>query len=114
MLLANRVFSIKTPIANKARQYLIDTFGINVNAYDLIIGHRADDSYFDFAEAFINNSISIEQLTQAMKLGNPGEQVVVKSQYAFSLLQYEGYALAEREIYTARYKARLTDAKKQY
>ena len=59
VLLENRLFSVSTPIANKARRYLIDYFGINVNTYDLIIGFRTDDSYFDFAEAFINNSISI-------------------------------------------------------
>ena len=59
VLLENRLFSVSTPIANKARRYLIDYFGINVNTYDLIIGYRTDDSYFDFAEAFINNSISI-------------------------------------------------------
>ena len=114
VLLENRLFSVSTPIANKARRYLIDNFGINVNAYDLIIGYRADDSYFDFAEAFINNSISICQLSQAMKLGNLGEQVVVKSEYAFSLLRYEGNSVAENVKYAEKYKERLYSANAQY
>ena len=36
VLVAHRLFSIKTPVARRAQQYLIDNFGVNVNAYDLI------------------------------------------------------------------------------
>ena len=45
----NHLFSIKTPVARRAKGYLIDHFGINVNAFDLIKGYHADDSYFDYA-----------------------------------------------------------------
>lgn len=31
----------------------------------MIIGYRADDSYFRFAEDFLNNSISVEKLERA-------------------------------------------------
>lgn len=48
ILVENRLFSIKTPVARRAKQYLIDHCSINVNAFDLIIGYRADDSYFDY------------------------------------------------------------------
>ena len=44
VLVEHRIFSIKTPVARRAKRYLIDNFGINVNAYDLITGYRADDS----------------------------------------------------------------------
>ena len=54
ILVEHRLFSIRTPVARRAKQYLIEHFGINVNAYDLITGYRADDSYFDYAEAFLN------------------------------------------------------------
>ena len=60
VLVAHRLFPIRTPVARRAKNYLIENFGINVNAYDLIIGYRADDSYFDFAEAFLNNTITVE------------------------------------------------------
>ena len=60
VLVEHRLFSIKTPVARRAKQYLIDHFGINVNAYDVITGYRADDSYFDYAESFLNNGISVE------------------------------------------------------
>ena len=44
VLVEHRLFSIKTPAAQRAKRYLIDNFSVNVNAYDLIIGYRADDS----------------------------------------------------------------------
>ena len=92
VLVTHRLFSIKSPAAQRAKRYLIDNFGVNVNAYDLIIGYRADDSYFDFAASFLNNGISVQQLANAMRLGKLGEQIVIKSKYAFSLLHYDGFS----------------------
>ena len=66
VLVEHRLFSIKTPVARRAKRYLIDNFSVNVNAYDLITGYRADDSYFDYAESFLNNGISVEQLARAI------------------------------------------------
>ena len=114
ILVEHRVFSIKTPVARRARQYLIDNFGINVNAYDLIIGYRADDSYFDYAEAFVNNGITVEQLARAMRLGKLGEQIVIKSQFAFSKIHYEGFEIADKSTYYTLRKARDDDANRTY
>lgn len=110
VLVEHRLFSIKTPIARRAKRYLIDNFGVNVNAYDLITGYRADDSYFDYAEAFLNNGISVDQLAKAMQLGKLGEQIVIKSQFAFSRLKYEGFDLAARDTFYVRRKARDDEA----
>ena len=114
ILLENRVFSIKTPIAKKARNYIIENFGINVNAYDIIIGYRADDSYYDYAEAFINNTISIEQLSKAMRLGKLGEQIVIKSQFAFSSLVFEGFEIALKDEFYKFRKDRDKEANELY
>ena len=114
VLLEHRLFSIKTPVARRAKQYIIDNFSINVNAYDVIIGYRADDSYFDYASSFINNEITINQLASAMKLGKLGEQIVIKSQYAFSKLNYEGFSLAEKEKYYLLKKSRDDTSRQQY
>ncbi len=99
VLLAHRVFPIKTPIARRAKKYLLDNFYVNVNAYDIVTGYRANDSYFDYAESFVNNTLSVGQLAEAMKLGKLGEQIVIKSKYAFSLLQFQGYEVADKETY---------------
>ena len=114
VLVEHRLFTIKTPVARRAKQYLIDHFGINVNAYDLITGYRADDSYFDYAEAFLNNGITVEQLSRAMQLGKLGEQIVLKSKFAFSKIKFEGFETAEKDVYFALRKARNDDANKTY
>ena len=114
VLVNHRLFSIKTPVARRARQYLIEHFGINVNAYDLITGYRADDSYFDFAESFLNNGITVEQLARAMRLGKLGEQIVIKSKFAFSKIRYEGFEIAEKDAYYILRKARNDDANQTY
>ena len=114
VLVEHRLFSIKTPVARRAKRYLIDHFGVNVNAYDLITGYRADDSYFDYAESFLNNGISVEQLARAMRLGKLGEQIVIKSQFAFSRLRYEGFDVAEKEKYYVLRRARDEEANRAY
>ena len=114
VLVEHRLFSIKTPVARRAKRYLIDHFGVNVNAYDLITGYRADDSYFDYAESFLNNGVSVVQLARAMRLGKLGEQIVVKSQFAFSRLRYEGFDVAEKEKYYVLRKARDEEANRAY
>lgn len=114
VLVQHRLFSLKTPIARRAKQYLLEHFTVNVNAFDVITGYRADDSYFDYAESFLNNAISVEQLARAMKLGKLGEQIVIKSKFAFSRLKFEGFNVAEKEEYYVLRKARDDEANKLY
>ena len=114
VLVEHRLFSIKTPVARRAKQYLIDNFSINVNAFDIITGYRADDSYFDYAESFLNNGISVEQLARAMRLGKLGEQIVIKSQFAFSRLQFEEFDVAEKEEFYVLRKSRDDEANRLY
>jgi len=114
VLLEHRLFSIKTPVAGRAKKYLIESFGVNVNAFDLVIGYRADDSYFDYAETFLNNGISVQQLARAMRLGKLGEQIVIKSKLAFSKLKYEGFDIASKEQYYVLRKARDDEANQLY
>ncbi len=54
----------------------------------------------------MNNSISVEQLSVALSLGKIGEQVVVKSQEAFSRLKFTGFTTAEAALYYPRRQAR--------
>jgi hypothetical protein len=114
VLVEHRLFSITTPVARRAKSYLVEKFGVNVNAFDIIRGYRADDSYFDYAESFINNAISVEQLAQAMKLGKLGEQIVIKSKYAFTKLKYKGFEVAEQGKYYVHRKSRNDEANRQY
>ena len=83
VLLQNRTFLIDTPLAASAKDYIISEFGIDYSSFDIIKGYRADDSYFSFAQDFLNNVLSFEQLKKAMYLGDLGEQVVLKSSIAY-------------------------------
>lgn len=114
ILVSHRQFKIKVPIARAAYQYLKSRFAVNVEAYDVVIGYRADDSYFDFAEAFLNNTITVEQLSSALRLGKLGEQVVLKSREAFARLKFAGFSVADHLEYYPRRQARLETAEKQY
>lgn len=114
VLLEHRLFSINTPVAHRAKNYILDNFSINVNAYDIITGYRADDSYFDYADAFVNNGISVEHLAKAMKLGKLGEQIAIKSQYAFSKLKYEGFEIAPKDTYYVIRKSRDEKASREF
>ena len=114
VLVEHRLFSIKTPVARRAKRYLVENFSVNVNAFDVVTGYRADDSYFDYAESFLNNGITVEQLARAMRLGKLGEQIVLKSRFAFSKLHYEGFEVADRETYFCLRKARNDKANRVY
>jgi hypothetical protein len=114
ILVSHRQFKLKVPVAGAAYHYLKSRFAVNVDAYDIVIGYRADDSYFDFAEAFLNNSISVEQLAMALRLGKLGEQVVVKSQEAFGRIKFAGFSTAASALYYPRRQARNDSAGREF
>lgn len=62
---------------------------------DMMIGYRADDSYFSFAQDFINGTISYRQLNNALHLGRLGQQFVFKSRTAFDRIQFVGSEAVE-------------------
>ena len=96
MLLKHRTFSYDSPLAKEGARYLFEHFSVDAEKYDLIIGYRADDSYFSFAQDFISGAISVEQLSRAMYLGELGMQIVLKSREAFERLHFSGAKKALR------------------
>ena len=114
ILLMNRKFNLSSDIAAQGKEYLASTFLPPYENYDVIIGYRADDSYFSFASAFLNNTISLAQLERAMFLGKLGEQVVLKSERAFSRLHFEESIPAERTIYYPKKAARDSEARSAF
>lgn len=90
ILLQNRIFDILTPLEREAKKYISENYAVPVEQADLVIGYRADDSYFSYARDFIGGVISYEQLAKALKLGNLGIQICIKSERAFRKLKYVG------------------------
>lgn len=114
ILLKFRTFDLSNEISIQAKEYLVENFYIDVNNYDIVIGYRADDSYFSFAKDFVNNTIPVRKLSQAMELGWLGKQVVIVSELAFSKLQFEGFENADRLEYFTKRKARDEKAREDY
>lgn len=114
LLLDNRIFPVRSPVARQAHRYILGEFLPDISGYDVICGYRADDSYFSYAKDFLNNTISINQLSQAMKLGELGEQVVLKSKAAFERIRFLEYEIADGSIYNAQRMARENRARKAY
>ena len=69
-------------------KYLEKNYLIDVSKYDIIIGYRADDSYFHFPEAFIKSEITLESLDKIFQAGELGKQYVLVSSRAFNLIKY--------------------------
>ena len=114
ILLKFRTFDLINDISIQAKEYLIKNFYIDVNKYDIVIGYRADDSYFSFARDFVNNTIPVRKLSQAMELGQLGKQVVIVSELAFSKLHFEGFETADRLEYFTKRTARDEKAREDY
>ena len=101
-------------VALEAKEYILENFAVNYKDYDVIIGYRADDSYFSFAQDFINGTISYRQLNNAMHLGKLGQQIVLKSKQAFEQIRFIGYEVAESREWYARKMNRDKSARRQY
>lgn len=88
VLLENRTLAVRGPLALEAIDYLRERFRVPYREADVVIGYRADDSYFSFAQDFVNGAISLRQLGEAMHLGRLGRQVVLISAKAFERVRF--------------------------
>ncbi len=111
LLMEHRQVRISTPVMKRGIEWLRQNFLLDIKGYDLIVGYRADDSYFSFARAFVNNEISLKQLSYAMRLGRLGEQFVLKSKKAFAAIQFVDYIIADNSKYYIKRKIRDDDAR---
>ena len=105
LLLNNREISTEVK-ENYPRElkYLKDKYLIDISKYDVIIGYRADDSYFHFPIAFIRSEITLESLNTIFKAGELGKQYVLISKRAFDLLKFCDYKEVHPEQKEEYYK----------
>lgn len=114
VLLKNRKVTLSSDVESAAMYYILDNFPVDTDSYDIIKGYRADDSYFSYARDFLGNTITVKRLTQVMKLGNLGNQIVLKSKLAFSRIKFLGYEEAPQQIHYPLRKKRDELARKAY
>ena len=114
LLADNRTYWQNGSIAEEAKSYIKENFLPDISSYDVIIGYRADDSYFAFAQDFVAGVISMQKLAHAMKFGQLGEQIVLKSKKAFEQITYIGNEPVDAEIYYMKKTEREREARREY
>jgi hypothetical protein len=99
VLLKFRKFDLNNAVSIAARDFIIAQYYVDVSLYDVVIGYRADDSYFQYAQDFVKNTISVEKLSLAMELGHLGKQIALISQKAFDKLVFVSSETVDKNIY---------------
>ena len=114
VLLENRQFETEYGLPSEAKEYLTTRFAVPYRSADVIVGYRADDSYFTFAQDFISGAISYSQLASAMRLGRLGNQYVIKSRKAFGRIKHLESHPASRSDWLERKNERDRAARQEY
>ncbi len=114
LLAENRTYWENSAVSETAKKYIAEHFTIDVSDYDVIVGYRADDSYFSFAQDFVAGAISYRQLGEAMRLGKLGEQIVLMSAKAFEKIKYIASSSADASVYYKKKKERDKAARREY
>jgi hypothetical protein len=114
ILLSNRKIRYSSPVEKNGAEYIISNFSPTLKRADIIIGYRADDSYFSFSRAFLSNTITLEQLSYAMRFGDLGEQVVLISKRAFDSISFISSNPVDGMIYAPKRLSRDVQARKAY
>lgn len=114
VLLANRTFDLDTEVAREVRDYLLENFLPPVERADVVVGYRADDSYFNYADSFVNNALPLRRLNEAMRLGRLGLQTALRTERAFARLAFLGAEPVPWDVYHPRYVARDAAARTEW
>jgi len=114
ILLKYRTFKLNSEIAIDARDYIIEHYSVNIGDYDVVVGYRADDSYFQYAESFVSNSLPLRSLNKALRLGKLGEQTVLVSQKAFDQIKFIDAAPVSKDEYYPKFIDRDSSARKAF
>lgn len=113
LLYKYRDFATHSYDAKENMKYLQENFAVDINSCDVIIGYRADDSYFTWAKEFVEDQITYELLKRAMMYGGLGNQIVLVSQRAFSKIEFVKSTEVDRSFFYQR-NARAIKADKRY
>ena len=114
VLLANRTFQLDLEVAEMVRAYFVENFMPPVAEADVVVGYRADDSYFSYAETFVNNGLSVSRLGEALRLGKLGLQIALKSEAAFANLRFVRADDVPWDEYHGKYVSRDAAARNEW
>ena len=114
LLVDNRAIRLGSPVERRGKEYLVSRFLPDISKYDCLIGYRADDSYFSYARAFLSNTLTIGQLSAAMRLGNLGLQYVIRSPRMFDRIRFLETVPVDGGVYFPKRMQRDQSARKEF
>ena len=114
LLVDNRAIRLGSPVERRGKEYLVSCFLPDISKYDCLIGYRADDSYFSYARAFLSNTLTICQLSAAMRLGNLGHQYVIRSPRMFDRIRFLEAVPVDGGVYFPKRMQRDQSARKEF
>lgn len=114
VLLAHRTFQLDLEVAVEVRDYFLTNFLPPIAEADAVIGYRADDSYFNYAENFVSNGLSVARLNEALRLGRLGIQVALRTEKAFDRLRFVRADEVPWDEYHGRYVSRDAVARQEW
>ena len=94
LLLVFREFDLSSDTAYRAGEYISKHFSVDYQGCDCIIGWRADNRLFMFAQDFIDGRMSYQSLRKALSSDDSNRQFVLKSNRAFDRISFTGYMSA--------------------
>ena len=97
LLFSYREFDLSSDTAYRARDYINKYFSVDHQACDCIIGYRADNRCFMFAQDFLDAKLSYMSFRSAITGDDSNRQFVLKSNRAFDRIFFAGYEPALHE-----------------
>lgn len=112
VLMNFREFDSSSRLLYRARDYINANYYVDYQGCDCIIGWRADDCCFAFAQDFLSDKISYQSLVRALSSDPSNRQFVLKSNRAFDRITCTGYEpVSHREHYPAAHARELRQLK---
>lgn len=97
LLFSYRTFDLSSDTAYRAQEYINKYFPVEHQASDCIIGYRADNRCFMFAQDFLDSKISYQSFRKAVSEDESNRQFVLKSNRAFDRVSFTGYRTVDGE-----------------
>lgn len=93
----------------------VTKYGVEINHYDVIMGWRANASYFYIAKEFVRDNIDMDILEELLALGGLGIQYCIKSARAYAQLSEvtEGLLAVDYAEFNERYNKRDISARRK-
>ena len=113
VLVSNRRGDYEEEYQRRIR-FFIDKFSLDISKYDVIEGWRADDAFFRYVENFFALALSVEKIKEALKFGDLGNQICLKTERAFEVIQYKTNYPASSLRFLKPAQERDMNAKRQY